>query len=101
MEEQRLLGVDFESCPVCTGVWLDEGELEAVTRGRGGEALCVEILTDRRTEFLCPHCKPSALLFEGEHTLGDDFLLDKCHRCKGLWFDRGEFPRLLQTHRYS
>lgn len=91
-----MVGVEFESCPGCTGVWLDKGELSAVTRSRGGEALKVTIKKERKTEYLCPKCHPAALLFEGGHSLSDDFLLDICRRCGGLWFDRGEFPSLLK-----
>ena len=29
----------LEICPVCRGVWLDKGELEAVTKGDVGHAL--------------------------------------------------------------
>lgn len=94
-----MIGVDFESCPKCSGVWLDRGELAALTRSRGGKSLQAEIVGERRTEFLCPKCIPPALLFEGEHNLPEDFLLDICLRCRGLWFDRGEFPSLLKRQK--
>jgi Zn-finger nucleic acid-binding protein len=91
-----MLGVTFESCPVCTGVWLDAGELTSLTRSRGGESLEVIVQENTRTEYLCPACKPAVLLHEGSHSLAPDFLLDICHQCRGLWFDRGEFPSLLK-----
>ena len=91
-----MIGVDFECCPRCTGVWLDKGELGALTRSRGGRALAIEIQKERKTEHFCPKCHPPSLLFEGSHTADGEFLLDVCPRCGGLWFDRGEFPRLLK-----
>lgn len=97
LEPQNLIGVDFESCPKCSGVWLDKGELKAVTRSRKGLTLEVTVSAQGRTEYLCPCCHPPSLLFEGEHSLSGDFLLDICQSCGGLWFDRGEFPTLLQN----
>lgn len=97
MDHQSLVGVEFECCPACSGVWLDKGELQAVTRSRGGRSLQVTVEKDMQTEYLCPSCKPASLLFEGRHSLSQDFLLDICQRCGGLWFDRGEFPSLLKS----
>ena len=97
MTEQYLLGVTFETCDQCTGVWLDQGELETVTRCRGGDALAVSIVDRKPTDYFCPVCNPATLLWEGEHTLPGDFLLDVCSSCNGIWFDRGEFPSLLRT----
>lgn len=35
---QRLFhGVTIDECPTCQGIWLDKGELEAVSRQRGEE----------------------------------------------------------------
>ncbi len=99
MDTMNMMGVEFENCPRCTGVWLDRGELGALTRSRGGKALRVEVANQKRTQFVCPKCRPAAILFEGSHDLADDFQLDICGRCEGIWFDRGEFPSLLKnTH---
>lgn len=91
-----MVGVEFESCPRCSGVWLDQGELKALTRSRGGEALQVEVSVELQTQFFCPICKPPCLLFECQHSLPPDFTLDVCGRCGGIWFDEGEFPSLLR-----
>lgn len=92
-----MVQVEFECCPSCNGVWLDGGELETLTRGRGRRGLRVEVQRDVRTNYLCPRCLPASVLFEGSHTLGEDFLLDICPNCSGIWFDRGEFPSLLKN----
>ena len=100
MQTIRMVGVEFENCPRCTGVWLDGGELQALTRSRGGRALNVDVSTGKRTKYLCPKCRPASVLFEGERGLGQDFLLDVCALCQGIWFDRGEFPSLLQNRKH-
>ena len=101
MQTMKMVGVEFENCSRCTGVWLDKGELEAMTRSRGGHALQVEVLKDKRTEYFCPKCRPASMLFEGGHNLDCEFLLDICTVCSGIWFDRGEFPSLLQNRKHS
>lgn len=101
LDTMKMLGVEFENCPSCTGVWLDRGELAALTRSRGGKALRVEVLNQKRTKFVCPKCRPAAILFEGNHNLAEDFQLDICAKCQGIWFDRGEFPSLLKNRDHS
>jgi Zn-finger nucleic acid-binding protein len=101
MQIMRMVGVEFENCPSCTGVWLDQGELSTLTRSRGGSALKVTVLKDKRTEYLCPKCQPASMLYEGKHNLDEEFLLDVCTSCAGIWFDRGEFPSLLQNRNHS
>lgn len=96
LEAHRMVGVDFEACPACSGVWLDAGELKALTRSRGGKSLDIEVSQDRKTEYFCPCCQPAVLLYEGTHNLPHEFLLDVCPECHGVWFDRGEFPSLLK-----
>lgn len=91
-----MVGVEFDSCPRCTGVWLDAGELPAITRSRGGNALNATLDSQRRTDYKCPVCRPAVLLLEGTLSSDQQFELDICPTCKGLWFDRGEFPKLLQ-----
>lgn len=100
MDTMRMLGVDFENCPSCNGVWLDHGELETLTRSRGGQALHVELKSNKRTKFMCPKCRPAAVLFECVHNLDEGFTLDVCGTCQGIWFDRGEFPSLLQNRKH-
>ena len=101
MDSMTMVGVEFECCPSCTGVWLDRGELKTLTRSRGGSSLAVDVVKDRRTNFMCPKCKPASVLYEGDHNLEEDFLLDICPSCNGIWFDRGEFPSLLKNRNSS
>lgn len=98
LETHRMVGVEFEVCPACSGVWLDRGELRSLTRSRGGASLDIEVSRNRKTEYKCPRCVPPVLLFEGDHNLPHEFLLDVCPDCHGVWFDRGEFPSLLKKH---
>lgn len=39
----------------------------------------------------CPRCT-TATLYEIDR---DGIVLDRCERCRGIWFDRGELEKLL------
>lgn len=87
------LGVEIDQCNSCGGVWLDRGEWKALTRSRGANAVELEVVNLRPTNFPCPRCQEK--LHEGEHSQYADFAIDYCPRCGGGFFDRGEMNRLL------
>ncbi len=84
-------GVELDWCPLCRGLWLDAGELEALaaTLGTPFPALEGEKRAGRRA---CPRCgKPmDALHLSGTTPL----ILDRCSDNHGLWFDAGELSAL-------
>lgn len=41
----------------------------------------------------CPRCRQSSL--QEEFVKEKDLTVDRCPKCKGIWFDRGELSRLL------
>jgi Zn-finger nucleic acid-binding protein len=41
----------------------------------------------------CPRCRQSSL--KEEFVKEKDLTLDRCPKCQGVWFDRGELSRLL------
>jgi hypothetical protein len=36
LEQRSFEGVDIDDCPSCRGIWLDQGELEALSRHEAG-----------------------------------------------------------------
>lgn len=87
------LGVEIDQCNICGGVWLDRDEWRALTRSRGQNAVKLEVVNLKPTEYECPRCHEK--LFEGEHSEHSDFVVEHCSKCGGGFFDRGEMNRLL------
>ena len=90
--------VEVDHCTTCGGIWLDTGELELlfddaqqaqqlVTSFRRASDTAEKI---RR----CPIClKKMTKIFVGSG--GESVVIDKCSKSHGLWFDRGELPKVL------
>lgn len=93
MESFDQLGVEIDQCNNCSGVWLDKGEWTALTRGRGKEAVTLEVVNRSSTDFVCPRCSHNLEL--GHHSEAQDFQIEYCGNCGGSFFDRGEMVRLL------
>ena len=86
-------GIEIDVCFDCGGIWLDEGELEALA-GRGGAELLAESRPVRRgPRRRCLRCGRRMRRFR----LGGEpgIVIDRC-RC-GIWFDHGELEQLLDS----
>ncbi len=104
MEKTELRGVLLDHCRACRGVWLDAGELEdlAVGWGRSSERLVAQRAAEadaegaRRvhTAGLCPRCDAALLA-----TSLAGVEVDRCRRCRGLYFDGGELGIVLAALR--
>lgn len=87
------IGVEIDQCNDCGGVWLDNDEWRALTRGRGDNAIELKVIRLEPTGLPCPRCRGK--LHEGTHSHYPDFKIDHCPECGGSFFDRGELARLL------
>jgi Zn-finger nucleic acid-binding protein len=98
--------VEVDYCTVCSGIWLDAGELEILL----GEPDKAKILlnsfkrdsADREKLRKCPLCdKKMEKVKVGSSK--SSLLIDKCSGGDGLWFDKGElgeiFDGTLDNHR--
>lgn len=98
--------MDVDVCPLCRGVWLDQGELEELLE-RTGARVDDPLLGSLNAEghpspsplaHLCPRC--DARLREVAVPCNDNsravLHIDRCPRGHGLWFDSGELQSLLE-----
>ncbi|MCG8457254.1 MAG: zf-TFIIB domain-containing protein [Holophagales bacterium] len=89
-------------CPGCGGHWI-EGKLLATgaervpepAAGLDGEAAAEVAAEADKRAGLCPHGHG---LLQRAPVLLDDFYLDRCAACGGLWLDAGEWQRLASLH---
>jgi len=94
--------VNVEICPVCSGVWLEQGELEALQAAHAHDRPAEEPESVRaafdmaRRELEppgpCPVCGVS--MDRHEYGYASQILVDACPRGHGLWLDAGELEAL-------
>lgn len=94
--EHRRIELDF--CTRCSGIWLDDNELElliAVLISEGAQVPPLEAAHSIRKPLRrCPICR---VKMEKAWTGREPrVLIDRCPRQHGLWFDAGELQKVLR-----
>lgn len=86
-------GVLIDFCTACKGAWLDQGEARFFSADpeKVERALAGELRNPHPSKLKCPRCA-GAMTEGGVFT--DDYLLDRCNDCQGVWFDGRELSRL-------
>ncbi len=97
MQDLEERGVTIDFCAGCKGTWLDKSELAAFASDEVRAALVNESLLEgtlfgaRKSSMCCPVC--ASAMTEGG-LFAEDFEIDRCDKCSGIWFDRRELTRL-------
>lgn len=95
------LNVSLDTCPLCGGIWFDEGEL--VKLHSAGKTVSLRSLedrvepkiaavTDRGQDRLCPGC--NLRLTPYRYLYDSDVYLDECDECLGIWMEDGELDKI-------
>lgn len=102
LREEDVDGVRVHACADCNGVWLNQGELNALVHPAAGDLeYCSEDRpqTDRLTDHPCPLC-PDTNMVQVNFIAYSGILMDHCRQCQGLWLDRGELDAITaEVHR--
>ena len=92
--------IELDYCPTCPGLWFDAGELDLLAEkyGLSGKEHDVSALPSAQSAERgrdCPRCDRTMekVWFDPGRTV----LVDRCTH--GLWFDRGEVGRALESTR--
>ena len=94
-------GIQVDFCTSCSGVWLDQGELEKLYGSWGIvdiEGVAGEPSSDARPRpeqaaaLGCPACPTDLVRLEVRGAA-----LDACPGCGGLWLDHGELGPALDS----
>jgi len=104
--------IEIDECPACEGMFLDQGELEAIQKATEKdykEALAKPVdsmreeLKAQKNEALalikCPHC--GAEMDRRRYGLGSVTVIDVCTAGCGLWLDAGELAELEKFYEKS
>ena len=91
--------VEIDYCTVCSGIWLDAGELEILLGEpqKAGKLLqSFKVDTDSAEKSRkCPICdKKMQKIVVGSSN--PKLLIDKCSGGDGLWFDKGELNDIFE-----
>jgi Zn-finger nucleic acid-binding protein len=101
LDKAKIEDIELDLCPQCGGLWLDNGEIERLTKKADKEVSSLrEMLATiagaqsapSDAKAACPAC-PGQLK---EVPLGP-ILIDFCTRCRGLFLDRGELDTAIAT----
>jgi len=84
--------VEIDNCMSCGGIWLDGGELEALTGADLPQAAHDAELGSPDRD--CPVCVDQLIKVRHKPT---DVVIDRCPHGDGIWFDQGELQQILAT----
>lgn len=87
-------GVEIERCPVCKGMYFDQGELERLmTLEAGtGDTFAFSAISDAMDHVAayCPHCEQDMEPQAGPAGVR----IDRCPGCEAAFLDQGELATL-------
>ncbi|AFH50138.1 Hypothetical protein IALB_2435 [Ignavibacterium album JCM 16511] len=88
--------VEIDFCPNCSGIWLDEGELELLYSIDKSDSelqkLFQQTTSSKEKSYKCPICRKRMIKTQFSKT---DLILDRCPQNHGIWFDKGELEKVL------
>ena len=99
MEAVDFNGVEVDRCTECYGLYFDSTEKETLKQMKGSEEIDIgdEFVGARFNEILdvgCPKCDAKMNhVFETEPF---EIKFEVCPKCKGVFFDAGEFRDYMQ-----
>ena len=101
--ELQKYAVVIDQCPMCKGIWLDEGELSKLLKDKLGfddEVPEEEFHQHWKDDFFdlkkakCPRCKKEMQRVKSAQD--SRVTTDYCLECGGTWLDGGEIRELLR-----
>lgn len=94
--------IELDYCNECSGIWLDEGELELLLKPDSDSSVMRVLMEDsrgyRKGNRRCPVCGKRMLLVDIPLNIDGKEMnveIDKCPLNHGLWFDNGELQQIL------
>ena len=88
-------GVEVDVCPITKGIWLDLGELRALTGLEVDLPFFREAVAESR-ETIWPSPVASCRLREIRFHPHHEVIIDYCPESGGIWLDRGELDKLKE-----
>lgn len=86
--------VELDYCPICEGIWLDQGELELLLNMDEKKFDLSDIPDAKKSKRRCPRCRKKMIK---ENFPGTEVEVDICTRDNGIWLDKGELLEIAQS----
>jgi uncharacterized protein len=93
---REIEGISVAYCEVCSGVFLNHGELKKITHSTAGDveySSTENIDLTRTTELSCPLCGDIKMT-DVNFIEYSNILMKFCNECKGIWLDGGELKEI-------
>ena len=90
--------IEIDFCTLCSGIWLDAGELELMFDTDAQRQKLIDSFQEDPGHpeklYKCPICNRKMAKVQ----VGDEkeILIDKCKKDHGLWFDKGELKTVIE-----
>lgn len=106
----RYEDIEIDKCSNCYGIWLDDGELEAIIKKRIKVFTKEELRSAVEHSFLgvpkgqrdihlsCPKCL--APMNTINYAISSGIILDRCLNNCGIWFDKSELEKVQAYREY-
>jgi len=94
--------IDVDECESCKGIWFDRGELKEAEGLADSNLGWIDFeiwkhpenFKAKDTELSCPVDGTNMTSIEYGHT---GVRVDNCGNCHGIWLDKGEFPKIIES----
>ena len=86
--------VELDYCPICEGIWLDQGELELMLEMGDRRIDLSDFPDSEKSKRRCPRCRKK--MIKGTFP-GTEVEVDICTRDGGLWLDKGELQQIAAS----
>ncbi len=90
--------VEIDHCHDCSGIWLDAGELGLLLDNSEEKEKILSsfdiVSKTGEKKYKCPRCRKKM----EKVNVGDQehVLIDRCKYGHGLWFEKGELPKIIE-----
>ena len=86
---------EIDYCLNCSGIWLDQGELEWLLKWENRKLDLSVASHFARSKRRCPRCRKKMVKGNFPDT---PIEVDICRRDGGMWLDRGEILQIAKDH---
>jgi Zn-finger nucleic acid-binding protein len=102
MEKKQLRNVEIDECQQCKGIWFEEDELRKAKDSADSDLNWMDFEVFKHEDkfkaeprtLVCPKCSDTLVSIDYDNT---DVEIDCCAKCKGIWLEKGEFKKIVDT----
>lgn len=101
-DTKEIQDIEIDICPNCEGMWFDFDELRRVKDITDSDLIWMdfelwkhpEIFKFYKKSLICSKCNKKMIACEYGKTGVE---IDYCLVCKGIWLDKGEFEKIIES----